>query len=121
MGGFIVYTCHPDFPTRIPGILAAEGWEVRSDTDRLKKSRSQNSLFAYEISDGRSILELHGAVEADARIYFYLIPRWGWSWSPRLSGNRQRWWKQVEATLLKEGARIVTSAELEELHRSASP
>ena len=121
MGGFIIYRCPPDFPSRIPEMLASEGWEIRSDEDRLQKFPNEEVLFLHRISEGPSILELAGGAHADDGFYFYLIPRWGWTWNPRLSRSRQGFWDRVIAVLLREGASIMTAEDLEEFERSAPP
>jgi hypothetical protein len=121
MGGFIIYRCPPDFPSRIPGLLAAEGWESRSDDDRVQEFPNEKVLFLHRISDGPSIMELAGGAHADGSFYFCLIPRWGWTWNPRLSHSRQSFQDRVIAVLLREGASIMTAEDLEELERSTPP
>lgn len=120
MGGFIIYRCPPDFPSRIAEMLAAKGWEVCSD-EPLQELRAEKTLFIYRISDGPSMLELCGGAHANGGFYFYLIPRWGWTWNPRLSRSQKGFWDRVIAVLLHEGSWIATPEELEEFECSAPP
>jgi hypothetical protein len=100
----ILYECPPDFPSKIPGLLEAEGLTVSSDGNRLAKIQHAKKEFAYRICDGASELNLAGGEEEDGFVGFFIVSPW--SWSPRLVRKQKALYDRVGKILLQSGARI---------------